>query len=99
MIRLALEVELSYQVGEHGADFVFNIHAAHTPCQVISHERLELSQSVEPNIHTDPATGNRYMRAHAAAGELRLRYSATVDLTHHRAAIQRSRRGSVASSR
>jgi hypothetical protein len=30
MIRIELDVELSYEIDERGADFVFNIHAAHT---------------------------------------------------------------------
>ena len=85
MIRVELQIELSYEVDAHGADFVFNIHAAHTPSQTISGERLTLSQSVVPRIHTDPVTGNRYMRLRALPGELRLSYEATVDLTHHRA--------------
>jgi hypothetical protein len=42
MIRIELQVELSYEVDEHGADFVFNIHAAHTASQAISAESLVL---------------------------------------------------------
>ncbi|HEU0199695.1 MAG TPA: transglutaminase family protein [Burkholderiaceae bacterium] len=85
MIRIELQVELSYEVDEHGADFVFNIHAAHTRSQIISAESLFLSQSVVPQMHTDPVTGNRYLRLRAAPGALKLTYAATVDLTHHRA--------------
>ena len=83
MIRIELHVELSYEVDEHGADFVFNIHAAHTPSQTISGERLALSQPIAASIHTDPVTGNRYMRLRALPGELKLSYTATVDLRHH----------------
>jgi hypothetical protein len=83
MIRIELQVELSYEVDEHGADFVFNIHAAHTPSQAISAESLVLSQPITPLIHTDAVTGNRYMRLHALPGELKLSYMAVVDLTHH----------------
>jgi len=85
MVRVELQIELSYEVDGHGADFVFNIHAAHTPSQAVSAERLALSQPVTPRIHTDPVTGNRYMRLRAFPGELRLSYAATVDLSHHRA--------------
>lgn len=85
MIRIELKVDLSYEIDEHGGDFVFNIHAAHTPSQVISAENLVLNQSIVPQMHTDPATGNRYMRLRALPGPLRLSYSATVDLTHHSA--------------
>jgi len=85
MIRIELRVELSYEVDEHGADFVFNIHAAHTQSQTLHAESLALSQPVDPQMHTDPVTGNRYLRLRAAPGELNLSYAATVDLTHHRA--------------
>jgi transglutaminase-like putative cysteine protease len=83
MIRIDLKVDLSYEVGTQGADFVFNIHAAQTPNQTVSAESLVLSQAIEPKIHTDPFTGNRYMRLHAAPGDLTLSYAATVDLAHH----------------
>ena len=85
MIRLELQLDLTYQIDQYGADFVFNIHAAHTRCQVIAAENLLLNQPIVPQMYTDPATGNRYMRLHALPGELRLSYTATVDLTHHRA--------------
>jgi transglutaminase-like putative cysteine protease len=83
MIRIELQVELRYEVAEHGADFVFNIHAAHTECQRISAERLALSQPIEPQIHVDPLSGNRTMRLRAEPGELKVSYAATVDLMHH----------------
>jgi transglutaminase-like putative cysteine protease len=83
MIRIELKVDLSYEIDQYGADFVFNIHAAHTRSQVISAENLRLSQPIVPQMHTDPVSGNRYMRLHAEPGPLQLAYSATVDLTHH----------------
>jgi transglutaminase-like putative cysteine protease len=85
MIRIELQVDLRYEIDDHGADFVFNVHAAHTASQRISAERLLLSQDLVPQMHTDPVTGNRYMRLRAGPGELKLSYAATVDLTHHRA--------------
>jgi transglutaminase-like putative cysteine protease len=85
MIRLQLQVDLSYEVDAYGADFVFNIHAAHTPCQTLSVENLVLSQQLSPQIYTDPVTRNRYMRLRALPGPLRVSYSAIVDLAHHRA--------------
>jgi hypothetical protein len=84
MIRIELKVELSYEVDSQGADFIFNVHAAHTPCQAISNERVALSQPVESWIHVDPVTGTRYMRLHAMPGPLLVSYTATVDLMHHR---------------
>src|SRR5215218_4107075 len=86
MVRLELVLKLEYQVlSPEGADFIFNIHAAHTPHQTVSHERLVLSQPLEPDIGTDPATATRFMRLHADAGPLMLRYEATLELNHHRA--------------
>jgi transglutaminase-like putative cysteine protease len=84
MIRIELHVELTYEIDQNGADFVFNIHAAHTPRQTISSESLVLSQPVTPQIHTDPVTGNRYMRLRGEPGELKLSYMATVDMAHYR---------------
>ncbi len=85
MIRIHLRVELNYEIDHGTADFVFNIHAARTASQTIVAERLDLSQEVVPQFHTDPVTGNRYMRLHGAPGPLRLVYEATIDLSHHRA--------------
>jgi hypothetical protein len=85
MIRIELHIELTYEIDQGGADFVFNIHAAHTARQTISSESLVLSQPVTPQIHTDPVTGNRYMRLRGLPGELKLSYMATVDMEHHRA--------------
>jgi len=85
MVRIELQVDLSYEIDEHGADFVFNVHAANTACQTVSHEHLALSQAVAVQMHTDPSSGNRYARLHAGPGELRLSYAATVDLQHHTA--------------
>lgn len=83
MIRIALDIELQYEVGDGGADFIFQIHAAQTRNQSVSAERLVLSQAISPLIYTDPATGNRSMHLRACAGSLNLRYTATVDLCHH----------------
>lgn len=85
MVRLELQLELSYDItGSEGADFVFNIHAARTPHQAVEHESLVFNQPVEPEIATDPVTATRFMRLHADPGPLHLRYSARLDLSHHR---------------
>ena len=84
MIRLELHVQLSYQIDQYGGDFVFNVHAASTPCQNIVAENLVLNQSIVPQMYIDPVTGNRYMRLRADPGPLTLSYTATVELTHHR---------------
>jgi transglutaminase-like putative cysteine protease len=86
MIRIELQIDLKYVIDPQGADFVFNIHAAHTAHQTISAERLWLSQPIASQIHTDPLTGNRYLRLRAEPGELNVSYAATVDIVHHRCA-------------
>lgn len=83
MIRIELQIELNYQIDFQGADFVFNIHVAQTASQTVSNEVLSLSQPIEPHIHVDPLTGNRYMRLRAEPGPLTVSYQATVDLVHH----------------
>lgn len=83
-VRIELQIDLNYEVDQYGADFVFNIHAAHTACQSVFNERLLINQSVEHHVHTDPATGNRYLRLHGEPGTLQVSYSATVDIAHQR---------------
>lgn len=81
-VRIHLHVELAYRIKQEAADFVFNIHPAHTACQKVSDEQLVLSQPIVPRIETGGVTGNRYMRLSARPGELILSYKATVDLAH-----------------
>jgi transglutaminase-like putative cysteine protease len=85
MIRMQVEVDLSYEIDAPGADFVFKVHAAHTSSQTVAAESLVLSQPVETSMHSEPLTGNRTLQLRAAAGVLKLRYRATVDVMHHRA--------------
>jgi len=83
MIRIELQIDLNYEIDPGAADFVFNIHAAHTPSQRVSTESLMLSQSIPQRMYTDPANGNRYLQVHGEPGVLKLTYRATVDLVHH----------------
>lgn len=82
MIKLKLALELNYDIAQHGCDFVFNIHAAHTPCQSVVAENLQLNQALTWDIYRAPDSGNRYLRLHGNAGPLKVQYSATVALTH-----------------
>lgn len=84
MIHIQLNVELSYEVARPGADFVFNFHPAFTPAQGVSEEALTISQPITPRLDVDARTQGRYLRLRAQPGELTLRYSALVTLTHHR---------------
>jgi transglutaminase-like putative cysteine protease len=85
MIRLQLSLDLDYLVASPGCDFIFNIHAAHTPQQRVVDERLVINQNLAYTVDTDAATRNRYLRLSAQPGLLRVSYAATVDLLHHRA--------------
>jgi transglutaminase-like putative cysteine protease len=85
VIRLRIALELDYDIAEHGCDFVFNIHAAHTQRQRVVTEKLELSQALRPVVETDPGTGNRYLRVKGLPGALKVNYDATVELQHHMA--------------
>lgn len=81
-IRLRYEVELSYQVREADADFIFNIQAARTAQQLVVEESLGVSQPVPLQEFTDPASAGRFLRLRAAPGPLTVAYAATVELTH-----------------
>jgi hypothetical protein len=83
MVRIELTIDLRYDVGIPGGDFVFNIHGAHTRSQTIHSENLNISQAVQPQVFTDPATHNRYLRLSALPGPLQVTYHAVVDLHHH----------------
>jgi transglutaminase-like putative cysteine protease len=83
MIRLSYAVELTYRVQAPGADFIFNLQAAHTHHQRVLHEKLVISQAVQPRSHTDPVTQGRYLCLKAQPGPLVVAYEATVDIAHH----------------
>jgi transglutaminase-like putative cysteine protease len=82
MIRLRLSLELDYEIAQPGCDFIFNIHAAHTDCQRVLGENLQLSQNVALQVDTDPISQNRYLRLSGRPGSLKVSYNATVDLNH-----------------
>lgn len=84
-VCLDLNIGLRYEIDQYGADFVFNIHAARTPHQVVSNERLVINQDIAYQVHTDPVTRNRSLRLHGEPGVLELSYAATVAITHHNA--------------
>jgi len=89
VVRIELQFQLAYQVGDRGADFIFCIHAAQTPCQSVVDEALWLSQAVDARLETELPTHSRFLRLHAQPGELRVRYSATVDIAHSVVAPER----------
>ncbi|SAI71858.1 Uncharacterized protein conserved in bacteria [Bordetella ansorpii] len=84
-VRIDLRADLEYEIGPYGADFIFNIHAAHTPRQSVSSEHVSLNQPIAVDVQTEVLTGNRYMRLRAMPGPLKVAYRATLELQHHRA--------------
>jgi len=83
-VQIALELKLEYEVKHpDGADFVFNIHPAINVHQGVADEHLHISQAVVPQIAVEHGTGSRFMRLHANAGPLIVRYAATVTIDHH----------------
>ena len=84
MVRLSFAIELRYEIAEQPGDFIFNVHAAHTPWQTVVSESLAIDPPVEHALSTDAALGNRYLRLTAAPGPLKVRYEAVVDINHHR---------------
>jgi transglutaminase-like putative cysteine protease len=85
MVRLKFSIELNYEITQPGSDFIFSIHAAQTPHQIVVTESLGISQPLQTNLYTDPVTHTRFLRLQAAAGPLMVRYDATVDLDHYTA--------------
>jgi transglutaminase-like putative cysteine protease len=86
MVRMSFTIGLHYEIADLEADFIFNIHAAHTSRQSVVSEQLTLSQPLQPEIYTDPTYGSRYMRLKAGAGILDVNYQATVAISHYFAA-------------
>ena len=65
MVRLKFFIELQYEIVSDVSDFIFNIHAAQTPCQSLVMENFQVSQPVDVSLLTDQAHGNRYARLRA----------------------------------
>lgn len=83
-VRMRYAVALDYDVRAAGADFIFNVQAARTRQQTVLSEELSISQTVARQEYIDPRNAGRLLRIRAAQGPLHLRYSATVDIAHHR---------------
>lgn len=74
-----VEAVLEYHV-QSPSHFCFNIEAAHWPSQEILSERLAISSGVTPRSHTDPRSGNRFIRFDAQPGPLTVSYKAEVEV-------------------
>lgn len=84
MIKLDLNIEINYLIDVNGADFVCNIHAANTPYQIVSVEKLHINQSIPYRVDKDLKHGNRYLRFTALPGPLKITYTATIEVEHYR---------------
>ena len=82
MVRLVYAIDLDYRVLDMSCDFLFMMHAAHTPQQRVIDEALQITPATRHDVHTDAATHTRMLRLTAQGGPLKVRYSATVDIEH-----------------
>ena len=82
MVRLQFSIELNYDIAPPGSDFIFSIHAAQTRHQSVVCEALNISQPLQQNHYTDPATHTRYLRLKAYGGPLAVSYQSTVEIDH-----------------
>lgn len=83
MVKLDFEIALTYNVVDPTSDFIFNVHAAQTQCQMVLYENLQLNQQVNSELQVDPLTGNRWLRLQANAGPFTVRYNASTSIAHH----------------
>jgi transglutaminase-like putative cysteine protease len=72
-----IDCELAYDLGGE-CDFLFQIHALHGMGQQLVEESLVLSPDVPHTVHEDPNVRHRFLRLHAGAGPLSVRYRAKV---------------------
>lgn len=75
--RFDIDCELAYDLtGE--CDFLFQIHAIDGMGQQLISESLEIDPPLPPHIFEDPNLHHRFLRLHASAGPLTVRYRAQV---------------------
>lgn len=75
-----VDCQLQYEV-RGPTDFVFQIHAQHGMDQAVLQESLEITPNLPRHVFADPHIGHRFLRLHADAGPLTLRYQARVQRT------------------
>lgn len=72
-----IDLSLAYQVNGP-TDFVFQIHALNGMDQQVLAETLDVQTLLPVRVYADPTLNHRFLRLHAGAGPLQLRYRATV---------------------
>ncbi len=75
-----VDCTLAYDVGGP-TDLLFQIHALDGMDQQVLSESLDISPPLASRIFSDPSVGHRFLRLHAEAGPLQLRYQARVQRT------------------
>jgi transglutaminase-like putative cysteine protease len=76
--QFEVDCRLDYQLSGP-CDFLFQIHALDGIDQSVLRESLSLSPKLAPHVYADPTVGHRFLRLHAEAGPLSLRYRARVE--------------------
>jgi transglutaminase-like putative cysteine protease len=82
MPLINVEINLQYQVGPNGADFILNIESAQTQLQRVKNECLFTNQNLVIEHYDQPSTSNRFLRFQALPGNLQIRYESMVEVTH-----------------
>ena len=72
-----IDCTLSYQVNGP-TDFLFQIHALNGMDQQVLDESLVITPPLPQHIYADPTVGHRFLRLHADAGPVELKYTARV---------------------
>ena len=75
-----IDCALSYQVNGP-TDFLFQIHALNAMDQQVLSESLVITPPLAVHIYADPTVHHRFLRVHADAGLVELRYLARVQRT------------------
>jgi transglutaminase-like putative cysteine protease len=81
MKTLQIRCELDYLASED-ADYVFNIQAAHHPWQKIVSENLSVNPAANFSFGLHPTGLNRLAKMRGSAGEMQVRYDATVEVDY-----------------
>lgn len=79
-IKMKFDISLEYAI-ESAADFIFNVHAAKTPHQIVLSENLDIGDYASSAHQFDDHEGNRWLRIKAAPGILKLQYTAVIGLS------------------
>jgi len=78
-----IDCKLTYTLATP-ADFVFQIHAVQGIDQEVVAESVRVNPGAQHRVYQDPYVGHRFMRVHAPAGPLLLRYRARVNVRRPR---------------